>query len=437
MSENPAQNTSSSSDTSSSGQRAWWQLLGPGLLYAGAAVGVSHLVQSTRAGAKFGALMIVAVLIANVAKYPFFEFGPRYTGITGRTLLDGYLKIGRWALWLFAAMTLATVFLVQAAITVVTAGLAEKLLGWGWSPQAWCMLLLGLCMAVLALGNYRVLDRLMKVIIITLSVTTVVAFISAFFGTVAPSAEHMESFSFGNSLHLAFLIALLGWMPAPIDIAVWHSVWCVASNKQAGRRASLRDLLLDFKIGYWGTTLLAVCFVALGALVMYGTGEAPSGKGPVFAGQVIRLYTASLGDWAWLIIALAAFTTMFSTTLTVLDAYPRVLSKTSHLLFPKLQKKKESRTSYWFWLSFTAIGTLIIVFCFLSNMTAMVDLATSISFLIAPVLALMNYKAVTSKDIPKEQQPGIGLRIWTWIGMAVLLGLGGYYLFIRFSPSLG
>lgn len=28
-------------------------LFGPGLLYAGAAVGVSHLVQSTRAGAEF------------------------------------------------------------------------------------------------------------------------------------------------------------------------------------------------------------------------------------------------------------------------------------------------------------------------------------------------------------------------------------------------
>ena len=28
--------------------------LGPGLMWAGAAVGVSHLIQSTRAGANFG-----------------------------------------------------------------------------------------------------------------------------------------------------------------------------------------------------------------------------------------------------------------------------------------------------------------------------------------------------------------------------------------------
>ena len=32
--------------------------LGPGLLFAGAAIGVSHLVQSTRAGADFGLSLI-------------------------------------------------------------------------------------------------------------------------------------------------------------------------------------------------------------------------------------------------------------------------------------------------------------------------------------------------------------------------------------------
>ena len=47
--------------------------LGPGLLYAGAAVGVSHLVQSTRAGANYGLLMIVVVVAANIIKYPFLK----------------------------------------------------------------------------------------------------------------------------------------------------------------------------------------------------------------------------------------------------------------------------------------------------------------------------------------------------------------------------
>ena len=46
--------------------------LGPGLLFAGAAVGVSHLVQSTRAGADFGFGLLWVLLLATVFKYPFF-----------------------------------------------------------------------------------------------------------------------------------------------------------------------------------------------------------------------------------------------------------------------------------------------------------------------------------------------------------------------------
>ena len=72
--------------------------LGPGLLFAGAAVGVSHLVQSTRAGADFGFSLLWALLLANLFKYPFFQFGPRYAAATGETLLDGYKKLGKGVL---------------------------------------------------------------------------------------------------------------------------------------------------------------------------------------------------------------------------------------------------------------------------------------------------------------------------------------------------
>jgi Mn2+/Fe2+ NRAMP family transporter len=58
--------------------------LGPGLLYAGAAVGVSHLVQSTRAGAQFGFALVAVVIISNILKYPFFQVGPRYSAVLAR-----------------------------------------------------------------------------------------------------------------------------------------------------------------------------------------------------------------------------------------------------------------------------------------------------------------------------------------------------------------
>ena len=41
------------------------QKLGPGLLFAGAAIGVSHLVQSTRSGADFGFGLIWTVILTS------------------------------------------------------------------------------------------------------------------------------------------------------------------------------------------------------------------------------------------------------------------------------------------------------------------------------------------------------------------------------------
>ena len=81
---------------------------GPGIMST--AIGVSHLVQSTRAGAEFGFGLVAIVLLANILKYPFFEFSSRYANATGTSLIDGYKKLGRWALGLYFIITAIHVF---------------------------------------------------------------------------------------------------------------------------------------------------------------------------------------------------------------------------------------------------------------------------------------------------------------------------------------
>ena len=89
----------------------WLKTLGPGILFASTCIGVSHLVQSTRAGALAGFGLVWAVAAANAAKYPFFEFGSRYASATGTSLIVGYRKLGRWASWGYLFTGLATGFL--------------------------------------------------------------------------------------------------------------------------------------------------------------------------------------------------------------------------------------------------------------------------------------------------------------------------------------
>ena len=92
---------------------------GPGIMFASTAIGVSHLVQSTRAGAEFGFGLVAIVLLANILKYPFFEFSSRYANATGTSLIDGYKKLGRWALGLYFIITVASMFFVTAAVGLV------------------------------------------------------------------------------------------------------------------------------------------------------------------------------------------------------------------------------------------------------------------------------------------------------------------------------
>ena len=87
------------------------KISGPGLLFASTAIGVSHLIQSTRSGADFGFGLLWAVMAANVLKYPFFEFGSRYANATGKSIIDGYLKLSKYALGTYFIITIGLCFL--------------------------------------------------------------------------------------------------------------------------------------------------------------------------------------------------------------------------------------------------------------------------------------------------------------------------------------
>ncbi|MGK0387135.1 MAG: Mn2+/Fe2+ NRAMP family transporter, partial [Patiriisocius sp.] len=364
--------------------------LGPGFLFAGAAIGVSHLVQSTRAGADFGFGLLWALLLINLVKYPFFEFGPRYASATGESLLHGYKKLGRGVLVSYFILTFATMFTIQTAVTIVTAGIASSLFGFG-SVVFWTAIITAICFTVLILGRYKVLDSLMKIIVILLTVSTLIAVVLA----IGPETSLNLSQTLPiDALSVAFLIAFMGWMPAPLDISIWHSVWTVEKQK-LNPSITRKQSRFDFNVGYIMTIILGISFLALGAIVMHNSGESFSAKGGEFANQLISMYTFSLGQNAKIIIGIAALTTMFSTTLTTLDSSPRVMSLTTELL-----QERSLKNGYLFWLILLVVGTLSIFLFFVSEMGVLIKIATILSFLTAPFYAIINFKLITGKHTP-------------------------------------
>lgn len=402
---------------------------GPGLILAAAAIGVSHLVQSTRAGADYGFTLVWAVILASLMKYPFLEYGPRYATVMGESLIAGYKKLGSWALWIYVIFTIGTMFAIQAAVTIVTASLAIELTGLEIPLIVWSVIILALCIVVLYRGQYSALDSLVKVVMVILTLSTIAAFLVALFNGGAPSLK--DGPSVWDVAGVTFLIALMGWMPIPIDAAAWHSLWNLERGKQTRHKSSLKENLLDFNIGYIGAGALALIFLALGALIMFGSGVSFSSSGAAFARQLIDLYTQTLGSWAHWIIIICAFTTMFSTTLTVTDSYPRVCREIITVMKGE-EKFAAGLFSYKGLLVVISLISMLVLYLTGSRFTYIIDLATSLSFLTAPALAFINYRLIMSSFFPDEHKPPIWLKLLSWFGMIFLTAFALIFFYWRF-----
>ena len=407
---------------------------GPGILFASTAIGVSHLVQSTRAGADFGLLLLGFVIIVSLLKYPFFEYGSRYANVTHTSIIDGYKKIGKPVLWMYFLITVVSMFFITGAVGFVTAGFFENLFGLEFLGQWTVILLFGICVLILAIGKYNILDSLIKIVAIVLLISTVSAFLLVLWNGPIEPAENFIPRELWTSSGILFLLALMGWMPTALDLSAWNSLWTLERIKQTNYLPKLKETLFEFRLTYTITVILAVMFVTLGSFIFFGSGEELPNSGAEFAHKVVTLYTLTIGDWSYLIISASAFAVMFGTIIAVFDGYSRSLERTVELLFTK--KEQEIRTKFRsFYILFLVVifaGSLIVVLQFAGNLREIVDFATVLSFMIAPVIAIFNFRLVTGKFLDKDVQPSIWLKVLSFAGILFLTGFAVYFLLTRF-----
>ena len=405
------------------GLHRFWKTFGPGLLWAAAAIGVSHLVQSTRAGGLGGFSLVWIVLLALVVKYPFFEYGPRYAAATGESLVEGYYRLGRWAVWVYLLITLSTAVVIQSAIVLFTSFLFAHVLGVNWAMPVMGATVIGGCALLLWIGRFRALDWTIKAVLLLLALSTAVAAAATLPRVPQADWTPWPMADASGAITFAFILALAGWMPSAIDISVWSSLWTLAKDRASGVRATVGEALLDFRIGYVGTGLIALAFLTLGATVMHAAGESFSPEGAAFSLQLVDLYANTLGGWSRPIILVAVVTTMFSTTLTVMDAFPRAIARSVHTLLegvgdePRVEREIRG---YWLTMAGLAALTVLVFVYFVGNLTTMVDFATIVSFLTAPILGYLNLKVITSRYVPEGFQPSRPLRTFSWLGLVLM-----------------
>ena len=385
--------------------------LGPGILMATAAIGGSHLVASTQAGAIFGWQLFWLILVVNVLKYPFFRFGMEYTLATKNSLVEGYKSKGPFYFYSFIGLNIVAAVVNTAGVLLLTASLLHYALPVVIEVTLLCWILLGVCLAILLLGHFKALDSVAKGIMGLLTLATVIALAIAFSnGPMAP-ADYVGPSPYELAM-LSFMVALMGWMPAPIEISALSSLWL--KEKQAQQTVSKSQGLFDFNVGYWLTAGLALVFFSLGVLVQYGQTSSIELGGVAFAKQLIDMYALTIGEWARPLVSAIAFLCMFGTTLTVLDGYARTLNE-SH----KLLGFGQSKHSLNIWLILQALAGMAVILFFKSALGPMLTFAMTLSFVTTPVFAWLNFSLVRSEPAIKHS---VLLRSLTWLGLVYLVG---------------
>lgn len=298
-----------------------------------------------------------------------------------------------------------------AAVAMLSAVILKQLLPFlaDMSNPILALILLVITWLITIVGHYSALDKLTKAIVISLTVATILAVLMALGNTpaVAPDFSAPSPWTMAS---LPFLIALMGWMPAPIEISAINSMWVTAKEHET--KVSKQTALLDFNVGYIGTSLLAVVFLALGALVIHGTGVEIADSGFAYVPQLIQMYASTMGDWSWSLVAFIAFACIFGTTITVVDGYARVIGESVRLF---ANQPKFSLAILNTSITFVVAASLVIIFAFSAQLKDMLAFAMIIAFLSAPVFAWLNFSLVRKSGNVSGFLQGI-----SWVGLAFL-----------------
>jgi len=421
----------------SNDQRNFQQLLkaiGPGLLFASSAIGTSHLVLSTRAGAHHGMVYFWIITIALILKYPFYEFGPRYANATGFSLLKGYKDQGRWAVLLFMSVISISMFAVVGAISAVSAGLLATMFGVKWiSVPILAGIIIGLSVLLLLFGGYGGLDTLVKLISLVLLITVLIAFVAILIkGPVAPIVD-FQAPPLWHGTGLALFISLLGWMPAGMEASTMNSIWNIEKTKDTGYHPQLKESLFDFNLGYVFTMLLALMFMTIGAFTVYGSGTILDGNATQFSNKLLNVFVSNLGGWSYYVIAIAAFGTIYGTLITVLDAFPRCFVRGLRALkYEDFENDDEQiyfleRTYKWT-VAIVGLGGFALFYFSAASMLQLLQYVTIISFLLSPIIAFLNLRAIQSPSVPLSHRPSKMMMALAYIGLFALIAFSTYYL---------
>lgn len=384
----------------------WGRLrqIGPGFVAAATGVGVGDLAASLVAGAEYGMVLLWAVVIGAVVKLAMAEGVGRYHLGAETTILRGWRTLGVWTQWFFGGYVVVWGFVYGAAVMSTTA-LPLRALVPGVPFEVWAVGSGLLGFVLVWFGRYRVLEKIMTVLVGVMFVTVV--------GTavlVVPDIPAMLS-GFVPRLpegSFVYVLGLVGGVGGTITMAA-YGYW--VREKGWRTREWLPVMHIDVTVAYVLTGIFVVAMLLVAADMLFQAGLTVEGEeGLLTLGDQLNQRFGTGGEVLFLV---GFWATSFTSLLGVWNGVSLFFTDWVHTLRNQPERQTTDERSPWYraylvWLTFPPMLLL-----FLGQPIAIVIAYTVLGALFMPYLAGTLLALLNNRRLPQEFRSG-------WLSNGVL-----------------
>ena len=391
--------------------------IGPGIVIAATGIGAGDMIAATVGGAKYGYLILWAVVVGGLLKFALNEGVGRWQLNNGTSIIEAWKdNLPKFLSWYFLLYLLLWSFIVAAALIAAT-GLAAHAIFPQLSVNTWGLIHSVVAVAIVFIGNYGKFEGLMK-IMIGLMFAVVIVSVSM----LKPDFQDLLSHIFIPVLPeggVKYSLAIIGGVGGSVTI-LSYSYWM--SEKSWKGPSFLSLMRVDLAVAYILTTLFGIAIVILAADLAPET--LSGGKIIVGLAEKMGAVTGSTGKWIFLIGFWGA---VFSSMLGVWNGVPYIFAdfikgfqsteKTSNLQ-TNLSTTKEYRI---FLLLMASLPFSILL---LSKPVWLIVLYSVVASLFMPYLAITLLYLNNKKGLGQEHNKSVFLNVLLLISVFLFLYLG-------------
>ncbi len=389
------------SNPSKPSEFSFLKLAGPGLVVAATGIGSGDVVSATVGGARYGVVLLWAIVAGAFFKFVLSEGIARWQLATGTTALEGWADhLPGWVKWYFGAYLVIWTVAVSAALTNAT-GLGIANLTGGAVPQSWGAVIHSLVgFAFVWLGGYGNFEKLMKLLVGVMGFSILICAALTLHDPV-PAVQGLlvPTIPAGSG---TYVLSLIGGVGGSITMLSYNYWMREEQMRGAGFLGYVRG---DIAVAYIFTALfgISIMLIASDAFFVPGVALRDAEAVPKMAAALGAL----LGNFGRFAFSAGFWAAVFASLLGVWQSVPYLYADFYGIVkkmspADRIEVVKVTSTPYRLALAFITLVPL--PFAFTGRPIAVIVIYTIVGSLFVPFLAAtllyMNNKVKWTEPVP-------------------------------------